>query len=196
MPGETLASRCDFLAPGTRYEGTQKVPTNREDAWIVTVNIQGYEPERGYICGSMEAHNLPTSEDHVVTFWEGQIIDNCNYSFYTGKWDASQDKDLEHWSKFVPFRAIKDSVIRGKGLVSAEQGGSRYIFMRWKEQFFVNVNPDCGLTIAGFYYVCFDTRHGTVEGFYHDANSSPWQQLSLKVSMGDTGQCFEEYEFA
>eukprot|EP00656_Telonema_subtile_P030138 TRINITY_DN3315_c0_g1_i8.p1 TRINITY_DN3315_c0_g1~~TRINITY_DN3315_c0_g1_i8.p1 ORF type:complete len:123 (-),score=2.27 TRINITY_DN3315_c0_g1_i8:464-832(-) len=77
MPGETLASRCDFLAPGTRYEGTQKVPTNREDAWIVTVNIQGYEPERGYICGSMEAHNLPTSEDHVVTFWEGQVCTLC-----------------------------------------------------------------------------------------------------------------------
>jgi glucose-induced degradation protein 4 len=24
---------------------------------------------------------------------------------------------------------------------------------RWKEQYFVNVGVDCGLTIAGFYYV-------------------------------------------
>eukprot|EP00657_Telonema_sp_P-1_P008081 TRINITY_DN28650_c0_g1_i2.p1 TRINITY_DN28650_c0_g1~~TRINITY_DN28650_c0_g1_i2.p1 ORF type:complete len:130 (+),score=26.94 TRINITY_DN28650_c0_g1_i2:88-477(+) len=121
MPGETTrTSPCDFLAPGTSYKGTQKVPSNREDAWIVSVNIQGYEPERGYICGSMEAHNLPTSEEHVITFWEGQIIDDVNYTFYTGKWDASKEKDLEHWSKFVPFRALKDSVIRGRGTVSAD----------------------------------------------------------------------------
>ena len=31
--------------------GTQKVPTNREDAWIVNVVIQGYDSARGYVCG-------------------------------------------------------------------------------------------------------------------------------------------------
>jgi hypothetical protein len=46
-----------------------------------------------------------------------------------------------------------------------------YMFMRWKEKFFVNVGTDCGLTIAGFYYVCFSRSDGSVHGFYYDPNS-------------------------
>jgi len=42
---------------------------------------------------------------------------------------------------------------------------------RWKEKFFVNVGTDCGLTIAGFYYVCFSRSDGSVHGFYYDPNS-------------------------
>ena len=42
---------------------------------------------------------------------------------------------------------------------------------RWKEKFFVNVGPECGLTIAGFYYICFCRADGTVTGFYYDPNS-------------------------
>lgn len=25
----------------------------------------------------------------VVTFWEGEIVDTKNYTFFTGKWEAS-----------------------------------------------------------------------------------------------------------
>jgi len=25
----------------------------------------------------------------VVTFWEGEIVDGKNYTFFTGKWEAS-----------------------------------------------------------------------------------------------------------
>jgi hypothetical protein len=42
---------------------------------------------------------------------------------------------------------------------------------RWKEKFFVNVGAECGLTIAGFYYVCFSRSDGSVHGFYYDPNS-------------------------
>lgn len=42
---------------------------------------------------------------------------------------------------------------------------------RWKEQYFVNVGTDCGLTIAGFYYVCFSCSDGSINGFYYDPNS-------------------------
>ena len=38
-----------------------------------------------------------------------------------------------------------------------------YVFMRWKEKCFINVGPDCGLTIAGFYYVCFSKLDGSGE---------------------------------
>ena len=45
-------------------------------------------------------------------------------------------------------------------------------FQRWKEKFFVNVGAECGLTIAGFYYVCFSRSDGSVDGFYYDPNST------------------------
>ncbi|KAI8006302.1 hypothetical protein LOK49_LG07G01096 [Camellia lanceoleosa] len=51
---------------------------------------------------------------------------------------------------------------------------------RWKEQYFVNVGTDCGLTIAGFYYVCFSCSGCSINGFYYNPNSSPFQKLELK----------------
>jgi hypothetical protein len=56
--------------------------------------------------------------------------------------------------------------------------------MRWKEQYFVNPASDCGLTIAGFYYVALCRRTGRVRGFYFDPSSSPFQELELKVDVG------------
>ncbi|GKB95549.1 vacuolar import/degradation protein Vid24, partial [Tanacetum coccineum] len=46
------------------------------------------------------------------------------------------------------------------------------VMRRWKEQYFVNVGSDCGLTIAGFYYVCFSCVDGSINGYYYDPNSS------------------------
>jgi len=46
-----------------------------------------------------------------------------------------------------------------------------YLLQRWKEQYFVNVGTDCGLTIAGFYYICFSCSDGSISGFYYDPNS-------------------------
>ena len=39
-----------------------------------------------------------------------------------------------------------------------------HIFMRWKEQAFAKSGDDCGLTIAGFYYICLCRQTGDVEG--------------------------------
>ncbi len=41
-----------------------------------------------------------------------------------------------------------------------------HIYMRWKEQCFLNAGEDCGLTIAGFYYVCMCRKTGEVQGTY------------------------------
>jgi len=71
-----------------------------------------------------------------------------------------------------------------------------YVFMRWKEKCFLNVGPDCGLTIAGFYYIAFSRADGSVEGYYYDPMSTPWQKLQLKVAMdGRCGQSFAAYSF-
>jgi hypothetical protein len=61
------------------------------------------------------------------------------------------------------------------------------IYMRWKEQFFVHSSQqDCGLTIAGFYYVALHRQTGQLRGFYYDPCSSPFQELNLRVCSGSS----------
>jgi hypothetical protein len=57
------------------------------------------------------------------------------------------------------------------GIISYSISYAKWYMQRWKEQYFVNVGVDCGLTIAGFYYVCFSCSDGSISGFYYDPNS-------------------------
>ena len=45
--------------------------------------LQEVNLDTGYVCGSMRADNVPQAKTPVVTFWEGDIIDNVNHSFIT-----------------------------------------------------------------------------------------------------------------
>ncbi|RDY02108.1 Glucose-induced degradation protein 4-like protein, partial [Mucuna pruriens] len=162
------------------FSGTQNVSSlQKDEAWRVNVRIQGCDLEHGYLCGTMEALNVPMADTPVVTFWEGEIVDTKNYTFFTGKWEATPDDDIRHWTKFPSFSPLLGQV-EVDGGKSLDLSNYPYIFMRWKEQYFVNVGTDCGLTIAGFYYVCFSCSDGSISGFYYDPNSSPFQKLELK----------------
>ncbi|KAK3282600.1 hypothetical protein CYMTET_9671 [Cymbomonas tetramitiformis] len=192
---------CSFLSVGQAFEGTQNVPQHsntgcKEEAWKVHVRIQGCDLDQGYICGSMEALNVPSAKSSVVTFWEGEIVDNKNYNFFTSQhWGADRSTDLKHWSKFACFAPMKDAVTKDD-MQNVDLVNCPYIFMRWKEKCFVNVGPDCGLTIAGFYYICFSRNDGSVDGFYYDPNSSPFQKLELRASCeGRFGHGFPSYSF-
>jgi hypothetical protein len=44
--------------------------------------------------------------------------------------------------------------------------------MRWKEQEFAKLDEDCGLTIAGFYYICLCRQTGDVEGTFPNVDAS------------------------
>ncbi|PRQ43203.1 putative vacuolar import/degradation protein Vid24 [Rosa chinensis] len=88
----------------------------------------------------MEALNVPMADTPVVTFWEREIVDTKNYTFFTEKWEATQDDDIRHWTKFPSFSALLSQVeVGGKSL---DLSNYPYIFMRWKEQYFVNVGTD------------------------------------------------------
>jgi len=151
----------------------------------------------------MEALNVPLADTPVVTFWEGEIVDTKNYTFHTGKWEATPEDDIRHWSKFPSFSPLLifflffpfQSQVEADGGKSLDLNNYPYIFMRWKEQYFVNVGIDCGLTIAGFYYVCFSFSDGSINGFYYDPNSSPFQKLELKsTNEGRSGFSFSSYQ--
>eukprot|EP00850_Spirogloea_muscicola_P016818 SM000139S00135 [mRNA] locus=s139:338000:339860:+ [translate_table: standard] len=194
----------------------------KEEAWRVFVRVQACDARAGYLCGSMEALAAQTP---VVTFWEGEIVDNQNHHFITNQWEArrgpplrsllqstfpisvtvpitnifprtqmicgggrdargpltmrSQETDVCHWSKFPSFGPLRDAVQRDGGK-SIDLATYPCVFMRWKEKFFVNAGSECGLTIAGFYYVCLAREDGAIHGFYYDPHSSPFQKLELQ----------------
>ncbi len=68
-----------------------------------------------------------------------------------------------HRGKFDSFQAIRPLVVQQQGRCDALEQHP-YIYMRWKERFFVNVGCDCGLTIAGFYYVQLSRKDGSIKG--------------------------------
>ncbi|PKU72802.1 glucose-induced degradation protein 4 homolog [Dendrobium catenatum] len=184
-----------LLSVGRAFAGTQNVSSlQKDEAWRVNVRIQGCDLDNGYLCGTMEALNVPLADTPVVTFWEGELIDAKNYTFYTGKWEATPDDDIRHWSKFPSFGPLL-SQVEADGGKSLDLSNYPFVFMRWKEQYFVNVGIDCGLTIAGFYYVCFSCSDGSINGFYYDPNSSPFQKLELKsANDGLSGFTFSSYQ--
>ncbi|KAF2288653.1 hypothetical protein GH714_009985 [Hevea brasiliensis] len=95
---------CTLLSVGQTFSGTQNVSSlQKDEAWRVNVRIQGYDLDHGYLCGTMEALNVPMADTPVVTFWEGEIVDGKNYTFFTGKWEASAEDDIRHWTKFPSF---------------------------------------------------------------------------------------------
>lgn len=193
--GSTMPQPCALLSAGQTFSGTQNVSNQQKDeAWRVNVQIQGCDLDHGYLCGTMEALNVPMADTPVVTFWEGEIVDTKNYTFFTDKWGATTEDDIRHWSQFPSFSPLQ-SMVENDGGKSLDLSNYQHIFMRWKEQYFVNVGTDCGLTIAGFYYVCFSCNDGSINGFYYDPNSSPFQKLELKTaSHGRLGFSFSSYE--
>lgn len=48
------------------FAGTQNVSNSQEDeAWKVNVRVHGFDPDHGYLCGIMEALNVPSAETPV-----------------------------------------------------------------------------------------------------------------------------------
>ncbi|GMH44732.1 hypothetical protein BSKO_12684 [Bryopsis sp. KO-2023] len=191
---------CSFLTAGREFRGVQRCTkdsrvhavANDAGDWKVSVQIQCYEPEAGYICGIMEANVSPDSP--VVTFWEGEIVDNENFTFMTNKWQANQATDLDNWSKFRPFQQLKNAVLK-KGGQCGQLTEYPYVFMRWKEKFFVSQQENSQLTIQGFYYVCMSRQDGHIWGYYYDPDSQPHQELELNArSRCHHGFGFAEYE--
>ncbi|CAG8584662.1 4853_t:CDS:2 [Ambispora gerdemannii] len=197
----TTIPRCSFLHSGLSFNGTQNLmnshPSQREE-WGVKVTIQYVDYKTGTAIGLMEALNVPSSNNKVVTYWEGEIIDLVNHSWWTNKWQATPDVDLQHWRKFEAFRGTDGRSI-SRGFLSRKwfkQVCEKYIFMRWKERCFVDMSAqDSGLTIAGFYYICIKRSDGSIEGYYYDPVSTPYQKLTLKPVIEGTGLSFAEFSF-
>ena len=64
-------TQVSYLHPGTIYTGFQTVKS--KNTWHVRVQIQQLEINQSYLCGTMEAFNVPNEAKSIVTFWEGEV---------------------------------------------------------------------------------------------------------------------------
>ncbi|KAG0343593.1 hypothetical protein BG004_005190 [Podila humilis] len=200
---------CCFLQPGQKFHGTQNLKaqassvtgqrTGQMEEWDVKVTISAVDYEAATVFGLMEAMDVPMSESNVVTFWEGEIIDFENHNFWTKKWAAKSKTDVDHWSRMAAFEGVEEKyIIRGaKNGKFVGHINQKYIFMRWKEKHFVNSSEHTsGLTIAGFYYIAMRRSTGSIEGFYHDQQSTPFQHLCLEPTFENRGFSSALFEVA
>ena len=90
-----------FLRPGQTFEGRQRVEHCRrtritrstqeeDDHWSVRATVLAYDAAAGTLAGTMQAAvalpDVATPQDGVVTtFFEADIVDNSNHTFYGGK---------------------------------------------------------------------------------------------------------------
>lgn len=90
LPGPV---HCSYLSQGQSFTGSQRLsnaPVGASEDWQVVVKIDGVDMSKGSVCGVMEAVNVPHARSPIITFWEGEIVDNNNFTFITSKWGANR----------------------------------------------------------------------------------------------------------
>lgn len=115
----------------TTLSGTR---ARQSEEWDVKVTVSAVDYDAGTVYGLMEAMDVPMSASNVVTFWEGEIIDFENHTFWTKKWAAKARTDLDHWKRLEAFQGTDEKYIV-KGAKTGKFRGhidQKYIFMRWK----------------------------------------------------------------
>ncbi|CAF4111121.1 unnamed protein product [Adineta steineri] len=181
-----------ILCTSTRFTGNQK---SKGKSYNVDVIFHHVDLERSYICGYLGITGLIDEYPKLSTFFDAEIISK-RYPFLTRKWEADEDVDRQHWSKFDAFLPYVDTfnndsfdydqLLRGKN--------SDFVFMRWKEHFLVpdhTVRNITGASFAGFYYICLQLSTGKLQGYYYH-NSSEWfQSLTLEHVPQKTSSVFQ-----
>lgn len=165
------------LRDGACFTGHQQ---SEDSKYRVEINLHKVDLDSSYLCGYLNINGLTEDYENLTTFFEGEII-GPKYSFITSKWDATEDKDREHWEKFRGFLPLRNK-FREHGF-HYDIHNQNYVFMRWKELFLV---PDYrlrtidGASFAGFYYICFCLSTKQVIGYYYHLRSELFQELKLQ----------------
>eukprot|EP00127_Corallochytrium_limacisporum_P006355 Clim_evm66s225 gene=Clim_evmTU66s225 len=192
----TKRAPSSLLEAGTKFIGVQSCEIDRSgrEEWHVKTEILSVDPETGLISGTMEACNVPRMSKAVRTFWEGEIIQDWE-GFYTRNFGAERADDHAYWSKLKGWKQYFRKKMKHPESVKVDMDNCPYIYMRWKEKYFVDCHEECNLTIAGFYYICFHRRTGQITGYYFDKQSTPFQLLVMRPDI-QRGYQSATYSFA
>ncbi|KAJ3157974.1 GID complex subunit 4, VID24 [Geranomyces variabilis] len=168
---------CCSLFSGSRFAGEQK---SGRSSYDVTVEIQHVDMRNSFLCGYLSIKGLTDDWPDLCTFFEGEII-GPKYSFLTRKWDADEDIDVQHWTRFPAFKDFQTEFNKDGFTYDFEEND--IIFMRWKEHFLVpdhRIKAISGASFAGFYYIAYQKSTGTITGLYFHHHSEWFQHLSLR----------------
>lgn len=139
-----------ILCTSSRFTGNQK---SKGKSYNVDVIFHHVDLERSYICGYLGITGLIDEYPILSTFFDAEIISK-RYPFLTRKWEADEEVDRKHWSKFDAFLPYIDTfnndsfdydqLLRGKN--------SDFVFMRWKEHFLVPDHTVRDITGMNYFY--------------------------------------------
>lgn len=163
-----------FLYNGSSFSGFQK---SKNESYEVNVKIQHVDFDSSYLCGYLCIYHLTKNNPSLTTFFDGEII-SSQHPFLTRKWEATEEIDRAHWSKFEGFHKYLNT-FNLDSFDYNELEKSDYVFMRWKEQFLVpdhTVKHVEGASYAGFYYICFSKRTSRINGYYFHINSEHFER--------------------
>lgn len=136
--------------------------------------------DKSFLCGYLMISGLTEDYPTLTTYFEAEIVGEY-HNFVTGKWEADENTDREHWSKFPSFSEHVDNMRLSKGKIDPRT--SENVYMRWKEHFLVpdhKVVSIAGASFAGFYYICYERNTAAILGFYFHQSSEMFQSLRLK----------------
>lgn len=127
-----------ILSSSSRFRGTQK---SKGKSYKVDVIFHHVDLERSYICGYLGITGLIDETSMLSTFFDAEIISE-RYPFLTRKWDADEDIDRQHWSKFDAFQPYLETFNSDSFDYQQLRRGPNadFIFMRWKEHFLIPDN--------------------------------------------------------
>jgi len=165
------------LYNGSKFGGCQ---TSKGTSYQVEVHIQNIDEANSYLCGYLMIKGLTNEYPTMTTFFDGEIISE-KYPFPTRKWEADEDIDRQHWTRFSSFVDYA-KIFNCDNFDYKLLQDTDHVFMRWKEHFLVpdhTVKDIHGASFAGFYYICFTKSKATIEGYYFHKQSEWYQSLNL-----------------
>lgn len=168
----------DYLYNGSSFSGYQK---SKNESYEVNVKVQFIDQANSYLCGYLCINHLTKSHPSLTTFFEGEIISK-QHPFLTQKWEATEEIDRAHWSKFPEFQEKFSHNFNLDSFSYEDLKKSEYIYMRWKEHFLVpdhTITKVDGASYDGFYYVCYSKRTSSVRGYYFHINSENFERLVI-----------------
>nr|ACO11430.1 C17orf39 homolog [Caligus rogercresseyi] len=179
-----------LLYNGSRFRGHQRSKGNQYDVEVI---LQHVDQENAYLCGYLKIIGLTEEYPTLTTFFDGEIISK-KHTFLTRKWDADEEVDKKHWSKFSAFNSKYAKNFNSDSFDYDALRTSDHVFMRWKEHFLVpdhTIKDINGASFAGFYYICFQESTSTVEGCYYHRHSEWYQGLNLVHLRDHSTQIYE-----
>lgn len=165
----------NYLFNGSSFSGFQR---SKNESYEVNVKIQHVDYNSSYLCGYLCIAHLTKSHPSLTTFFEGEIISE-RYPFLTRKWEATEEIDRAHWSKFEDFAERYSQSFNLDSFDYKALKDSDYIYMRWKEHFLVpdhRIKHVEGASYAGFYYICYSKRTRQIKGYYFHINSEYFER--------------------